>query len=60
MNNQDLIRQFMESIKRDVEREMEKGINKPRSTVRHLEASEDGSITQHLTGLPAYAHELED
>jgi len=57
MDNTELIRRFMESVKRQAEKESEQGINKPRSTIRHLEAQADGTNVRLLTALPAFAQE---
>lgn len=57
MENTELIRRLLESIKKQAEKEAEKGINKPRSTIRHLESAGDGSTVKLLTSLPAYAQE---
>ena len=59
MSRQFFIRQLVEKVKNEAEKETEKGINKPRSTIRHLEATEDGTVTKLLTGLPTYSHEVE-
>jgi len=54
-NNNDLIRRLAESIKKQVSAEQDKGINKPRSTIRHLESAGDGSTVRLLTSLPVFS-----
>ena len=60
MNNTEMVRRLIDSIKRQMEKAGEYGINKPRATIRHLEASADDTNVRLLTSLPAYAEEAED
>lgn len=57
MKNRDLLRRLIDSVRREIESSAEKGINKPRSTIRHLESAEDGTTSRLLSGLPAYSKE---
>ena len=57
MDNTELVRQLLESNRRQAEKEQAMGINKPMSTIRHLEAASDGTNANLLTALPAFAQE---
>jgi len=58
-DNKTIIRELLSAVKRQVEKEQDKGIFKPKSTIRHLESSEDSTVTRQLTGLATYSKEAD-
>ena len=59
MDTVQAIRALMDAMKKQADKDSDKGVFKHRSTIRHLEAEEDGTVTGMLTSLPNYAKEAE-